>query len=226
MADDEVGYTAKKKVVHFGSLEETERARLAAEEAGIEMETEDGSAEADDDEKQKTESKGHVYTSSGNSLINILIKAHSSFSSLLSEYMPIEESVPEDKQATLDELERRKRARMMAITTDDSEVKRYLRHLGEPITLFGEGPADRRIRLKELLSYYGPEAIEKKKEEEREVSKQEKEQAETTWYHEGPQDLMTARLFMAKYSLPRAKQRLANARAELEAPEATRTAKR
>jgi U4/U6 small nuclear ribonucleoprotein PRP4 len=140
--------------------------------------------------------------------------------------MPMEETVPEDKQAALDELERKKRARMMAITTDDSEVRRYLRQLGEPITLFGEGPADRRNRLKELLSYYGTDAIEKKKEEEREISKQEKDQAETTWYHEGPDSLKTARLWLAHYSLPRAKQRLANAKSELETPEATRTAKR
>ena len=67
--------------------------------------------------------------------------------------MPMEETVPEDKQAALDELERK--TRMMAITTDDSEVRRCLRQLSEPITLFGEGPADRRNRIKELLSYYG-----------------------------------------------------------------------
>ena len=65
----------------------------------------------------------------------------------------MEETVPEDKQAALDELERK--TRMMAITTEDSEVRRCLRQLNEPITLFGEGPADRRNRIKELLSYYG-----------------------------------------------------------------------
>ena len=115
---------------------------------------------------------------------------------------------------------------MMAVTTDDGEVRRQLRLLGKPITFFGEGPADRRNRLKELLSYCGPDAIEKKKEEERELTKQEKDQAETTWYHEGPESLRTSRLWLAHYSLPRAKQRLAEAKLSLETPEATRTAKR
>lgn len=113
----------------------------------------------------------------------------------------------------------------MAITTDDIEVRKHLRHLGEPITLFGEGPADRRNRLKELLSYYGTEAIERKKEDEKE-GKVEKDQAETTWYHEGPDSLQAARLWLAHYSLPRAKQRLADAKLEMEIPESSRTAKR
>ena len=138
----------------------------------------------------------------------------------------MEEHVPQDKQAALEEIERRKRARMMGITTDDGQVRKHLRQLGEPITLFGEGPADRRNRLKELLSYLGTDAIEKKQDEAKEVSKQEKDQAETTWYHEGPESLRQARLWLAHYSLPRAKQRLVNAKLELETPEATRTAKR
>lgn len=50
------------------------------------------------------------------------------------------------------ELQRRKRARMMNVSTDDEEVKKDLRTLGEPICYFGEGPADRRERLKEVLS--------------------------------------------------------------------------
>lgn len=137
----------------------------------------------------------------------------------------MEEHVPLEEQSALDELERKKRVRMMAITTDDGEVRRYLRQLGEPITLFGEGPADRRNRLKELLSYYGPDAIKKKKEEDA-VTKTDKDQTETTWYHEGPESLKEARSWLAYYSLPRAKQRLADAKMEAEVPESTRTAKR
>ena len=44
----------------------------------------------------------------------------------------------EREQAILDELERKKRARSMAVPTDDGKVKLRLRELGEPITLFGE----------------------------------------------------------------------------------------
>ena len=137
----------------------------------------------------------------------------------------MEEHVPLEEQSALDELERKRRVRMMAITTDDGEVRKYLRQLGEPITLFGEGPADRRNCLKELLSYYGTDAIEKKKEEDA-VTKTDKDQTETTWYHEGPESLQEARLWLAYYSLPRAKQRLADAKMEAEVPESTRTAKR
>ena len=144
---------------------------------------------------------------------------------VVAEFIPIEEHVPVEEQSALDELERKKRARMMAITTDDGEIRKHLRQLGEPMTLFGEGPADRRNRLKELLSYYGTDAIEKKKEEEVAV-KSDKEQTESTWYHEGPDSLQASRLWLAYYSLPRAKQRLADAKLELEVPESTRTAKR
>jgi len=52
-----------------------------------------------------------------------------------------------ERQAeVLAEFERRKRARQINVSTDDSEVKACLRALGEPITLFGEGPAERRER--------------------------------------------------------------------------------
>jgi len=66
--------------------------------------------------------------------------------------MAIEESLNKEKQASLEELERKKRLRLMKVSTDDVEVKKDLRTLGEPICFFGEGPADRRERLKEVLS--------------------------------------------------------------------------
>ena len=43
-----------------------------------------------------------------------------------------------ENQALLDELERRKKARSMAVPTDDGRVRARLREIGEPITLFGE----------------------------------------------------------------------------------------
>lgn len=113
-----------------------------------------------------------------------------------------------------------------AITTDDGLVRKHLRQLGEPITLFGEGPADRRNRLKEKLLIHGSDVIDKKKEDEKEIPKPDKDQAETTWYHEGPESLKAARMWLAYYSLPRAKQRLAAVRLEMEIPESSRTARR
>lgn len=43
-----------------------------------------------------------------------------------------------ENQAILDELERKKKARNLAVPTDDGRVKARLREIGEPITLFGE----------------------------------------------------------------------------------------
>ena len=61
--------------------------------------------------------------------------------------MDIEDRAINERQAeVLADFERRKRARQIAVSTDDAEVKACLRALGEPITIFGEGPAERRER--------------------------------------------------------------------------------
>lgn len=66
--------------------------------------------------------------------------------------MELEDAMSRDKQALLEEFERRRKARSINVSTDDAEVKRNLRQLSEPICLFGEGPADRRSRLRDILS--------------------------------------------------------------------------
>ena len=43
-----------------------------------------------------------------------------------------------ENKLILDELERKKKARSLAVPTDDNRVKARLREIGEPITLFGE----------------------------------------------------------------------------------------
>jgi hypothetical protein len=43
-----------------------------------------------------------------------------------------------ENKMILDELERKKKARAMAVPTDDTRVRARLREIGEPITLFGE----------------------------------------------------------------------------------------
>lgn len=43
-----------------------------------------------------------------------------------------------ENKVILDELERKKKARTMAVPTDDTRVKARLREIGEPITIFGE----------------------------------------------------------------------------------------
>lgn len=62
------------------------------------------------------------------------------------------ERARESQRLLLDELERKKRARDLPVPTDDSKVKSRLREYGEPICLFGEGPSDRRDRLRYIMS--------------------------------------------------------------------------
>jgi U4/U6 small nuclear ribonucleoprotein PRP4 len=62
-------------------------------------------------------------------------------------YLGSERAKMENK-VILDELERKKKARNMAVPTDDNRVKARLREIGEPITLFGE-----RVRLSTILRY-------------------------------------------------------------------------
>lgn len=106
--------------------------------------------------------------------------------------------VNKDRQALLEEFERRRKARQINVSTDDTEVKKDLRQLEEPICLFGEGPADRRNRLRELLSTLCDDVIKKKSEvSEKPTHHHNERDPETTWYHEGPETLRIARLWNA-----------------------------
>ncbi|XP_027195846.2 U4-U6 small nuclear riboprotein factor 60K [Dermatophagoides pteronyssinus] len=126
-----------------------------------------------------------------------------------------------DRQNALEELERKRRARQIAVSTDDIEVRAHLRNLNQPICLFGEGPADRRERLRQLLARLGEDAIKKNKEEDR--SQEEKEPSKT-WYHVGSENLLKARQWIAEYSIPKAKQRLEEARVYKQIPYEVREA--
>lgn len=190
MSDDEdIAYVKRQKVVHYGSLEEKERQRLAEKEAA-----EEGS----DDELISMDLKAAM--ASGNVHIS-------------EEYMEMEEEVSKDKQQLLEEFERRKKARQINVSTDDTEVKATLREVGEPICLFGEGPAERRERLRHLLAQIGQDAIRRKQEEELQREREaRREAAETTWYHESTKELRNCRVWIARYSLPRARARIAKAK--------------
>lgn len=76
---------------------------------------------------------------------------------------------------------------------------------------------------KKYFHSIGEDAIIKREVEE-EKKQMEKDQ-ETTWYHEGPESLKIARLWIADYSLPRAKARLEEARNMTDISTATKTAK-
>ena len=53
---------------------------------------------------------------------------------------------------TLRRFEAQQRSRAIVVPTTAEDVKRKLRELGHPVTLFGEGPADRRERLKQVIA--------------------------------------------------------------------------
>src|SRR6185369_1108692 len=119
------------------------------------------------------------------------------------EFMELDKVVDPQKEAVLAEFERRKRARQMAIPTDELEVKLMLRQLGHPICLFGEDKPDRRERLRSLLSQLDDDQVHQilhKDEPRRQMQKLDEE----TWYHEGPASLRDAKVFIARYSLPKA----------------------
>lgn len=50
----------------------------------------------------------------------------------------------------LEMFERKKRARTLAVPTEDKKVREKLREMGEPVCLFGED-----VRLIELFEFYG-----------------------------------------------------------------------
>ncbi|KAK4457077.1 WD40-repeat-containing domain protein [Cladorrhinum samala] len=120
---------------------------------------------------------------------------------------------PEKASVLLSQFERKRLAATIAVPTDDGRVRARLRELGEPITLFGEGPADRRDRLRELLTEQAQQAagresadVEMKDAENEE--EEEAEEQEEEFYSRGTEELLKARIDIANFSVPRAKRRI------------------
>ena len=129
---------------------------------------------------------------------------------------------PEKASAILSQFSRKRRAAAIAVPTDDGRVRQQLRSMGEPITLFGEGPGDRRDRLRELLTQQAEDADE---DGEGDAQMQDADQADggqgeqdEEFYTEGMTELLEARKAIARYSLPRAKDRIANQKLESTIP--------
>lgn len=123
--------------------------------------------------------------------------------------MDIEESAAHPETARLlAELDRKQSARRIAVPTKDADVRLRLREMGEPITLFGERPEDRRDRLRHLWSQIRQQEKEAKmdvdsEEESSSGSEGEEEDKEEEFYTEGTLLLKQARRDIAEYSLPR-----------------------
>ncbi|KAL5375250.1 hypothetical protein DPSP01_011348 [Paraphaeosphaeria sporulosa] len=117
----------------------------------------------------------------------------------------------------LGQFERKKRAQQILVPTADRDIKLKLRSLGEPITLFGEGSSERRDRLRAILFEQleaGGEDVD--------IQMQEADEApgegDEEFYTQGTALLLDVRRDMAKYSLQRAKDRVAFQRRESTIP--------
>jgi U4/U6 small nuclear ribonucleoprotein PRP4 len=122
-----------------------------------------------------------------------------------------------ENRVILEELERKKKARAMAVPTDDNRVRAKLREIGEPITLFGERvrgirvfytfirnfqAADRRDRLIYVLSQIKAARGDDGMQVDEESSESSEEEVEE-FFTEGSLELLEARRRIAEYSLPR-----------------------
>ncbi|KAK9367487.1 WD40-repeat-containing domain protein [Lipomyces kononenkoae] len=118
-------------------------------------------------------------------------------------------------QTYLEELSRRRRAKEIAVPTDDLKVRARLRELGEPITLFAEDKADRRERLRKVLLERQEAAADEDVEMRsvtgsvRSVTGEEAEEEDEEFYTPGDEDILEIRKQIARYSLARARKRRA-----------------
>ncbi|KAF2786122.1 WD40 repeat-like protein [Melanomma pulvis-pyrius CBS 109.77] len=117
----------------------------------------------------------------------------------------------------MSQFDRKRRAAKLLVPTADRDIKARLRSLGEPITLFGEGPSERRDRLRGTLAAQAETAG-----EDGDTLMQETEEGggdeQEEFYTRGSQLLLDARRELAKYSLPRVKARVAYQRRESTIP--------
>ena len=128
---------------------------------------------------------------------------------------------PEKASAILSQFERKRLAATIAVPTDDGRVRAKLRELGEPVTLFGEDAADRRSRLREILTTQAEQAGQENGDvamEDAPDAEEEADEQEEEFYSRGGDALLQARIEIANYSLPRAKKRVAFQREEAKIP--------
>lgn len=111
---------------------------------------------------------------------------------------------------------------LTAPPTDDVSVKRWLRELDQPAIYFGEGPAERRERLRKLLTDLTPEEQFKLKTLIDPIKSIENRDQEQAFYYEGSEQLKVARLKIAAYSIEQSSARLDMARIKQLEPLTTR----
>eukprot|EP00966_Prymnesium_polylepis_P219223 5072394-Prymnesium_polylepis.1 len=137
------------------------------------------------------------------------------------------------QQELKDTMEKRKRARELAVPTNDNAVKLKLREFGEPIVVFGEAAPERRERLREVMAanldlevpgeeLRGADTLVGRQGKRaaaapldpRQVQEEEVKEKEI-FYTEGSDELRDARRWLCEFSVGRAKERIAAERARI-----------
>lgn len=155
------------------------------------------------------------YSSANNSSLHLMSKPATDTNYSI----PTAGGASQQTSSLLDEFARKRKAAAIAVPTDDKRVRTELRSRGEPITLFGERPEDRRDRLRAIL--YSEQEGGSDDEDMRDVSEtpgEEGDEADEEFYTEGTDALLQARRDIAKYSLPRTARRIAYQKEESKIP--------
>ncbi|KAK9156141.1 hypothetical protein Sjap_003621 [Stephania japonica] len=135
--------------------------------------------------------------------------------------------VRERQEKAKQDLLMKRRAVALAVPTNDSAVRARLRRLGEPVTMFGEREMERRDRLRMIMVRLDGEGqLERllkahEEEEEEEAAEDEGEEGPQSYpfYTEGSRALLEARIGIARYSIERAKARIARAKRRRDDPD-------
>ena len=116
----------------------------------------------------------------------------------------------EHQRYLLQEFERKRKAREIAVPTDDTKVKSLLRQLGHPICIFGELAPDRRERLRDVLSRLEETQLKDILAADKTTPSvtEHDEEIKEEFYTEGNEELKEARKYIASFSLQKAKERL------------------
>eukprot|EP01091_Cochliopodium_minus_P016705 TRINITY_DN6334_c0_g1_i1.p1 TRINITY_DN6334_c0_g1~~TRINITY_DN6334_c0_g1_i1.p1 ORF type:complete len:479 (-),score=124.96 TRINITY_DN6334_c0_g1_i1:37-1473(-) len=122
----------------------------------------------------------------------------------------------EKSKKLLESLENQKKARTLALPTDDNLIKARLRELSDPIVFFGETKAERRERLRKKLVELGEErgmpiiGLNHKPitDEQKTVNHNKEDLQNKLFYFKGREDLGAIRKRIALYSIERSTKRL------------------
>ncbi|GBG67594.1 hypothetical protein CBR_g723 [Chara braunii] len=214
--------------IFFGSLEIQERKRLErVKMAG--REEEGGKEGVECDEEEDGEEDGDMEVFGNDDSLKKSMKGDDTAADEPMEMMELSEegrAAKERQEKLLREFEIKRRARALAVPTNDNAVRQRLRALGEPMTLFGEREMERRDRLRQLMARLDAQgelekllrAQEGAEEDKEEVEDEEAPKAEL-FFTEGSAELRRARGNIAEFSLRRAAARIARSMRRQEDPD-------